>query len=82
MATVFVPDHSDPNAVILPVIYLKQRRLLAQICRCESGRVCPLCPGISEVDLFGYREGIIYLDAEVSDGAFDFGVAEQELHGS
>ena len=25
---------------------------------------------------FGYREGIIYLDAEVSDGAFDFGVAE------
>jgi hypothetical protein len=31
--------------------------------------------------LFSYREGIIDLDAEVSDGAFDFGVAEQELHG-
>ena len=34
------------------------------------------------IDLFGYREGMIYLDAEVSDGAFDFGVAKQELHGS
>jgi hypothetical protein len=39
-------------------------------------------PSVSDIDLFGYCEGIIYLDAEVSDGAFDFGVAEQELHGS
>ena len=40
-------------------------------------------PGhISNVNLFRYREGIIHLDAEVSDGTFDFGVAEQELHGS
>jgi len=31
--------------------------------------------------LFSYREGVIDLNAEVSDGAFDFGVAEQELHG-
>ena len=45
-----------------------------------SGRARPLCPGISDIDLFGYRKGIIYLDAD--DGAFDFGVAEQELHGS
>jgi hypothetical protein len=30
--------------------------------------------------LFRNREGIIDLDAEVSDGAFDFGVAKQELH--
>ena len=55
---------------------------IGPICRCGSGRACLLCPGISDVDLFGYREGIIYLDAEVSDGAFDFGVAKQELHGS
>jgi len=34
-------------------------------------------PGSSDVNLFRYREGIIYLNAEVSDGAFDFGVAEQ-----
>jgi hypothetical protein len=39
-------------------------------------------PGVSDVDLFGYREGIIHLDAEVSDGTFDFGVAKQELYGS
>jgi catechol 1,2-dioxygenase len=40
----------------------------------------PLCPGISDVDLFRYREGIIYLNAEVSHSAFNLGVA-QELHG-
>ena len=44
------------------------------------GRACLLCPGISDVDLFRYREGIINLNAEVSDGAFDFGVPEQELN--
>jgi len=38
-------------------------------------------PGISDINLFRYRKRIIYLDAEVSDGIFDFGVAEQELHG-
>ena len=39
-------------------------------------------PSVSDIDLFGYREGIIYLDAEVSDGAFDFGVAEKRLDDS
>jgi hypothetical protein len=37
---------------------------------------------MSDVNLFRYRQGIIYLDAEVSNSAFDLGVAEQELHGS
>jgi hypothetical protein len=52
------------------------------VCRERTGRACLLCPGISDVNLFRYREGIIYLDAEVSDGAFDLGMVEQELHGS
>jgi hypothetical protein len=39
MAIVFVPDHSDPNAVILPIIYLKQCRFLAlNVVCCETGR--------------------------------------------
>jgi len=42
---------------------------MAQICRIQVGRACPLCPGISGVDLFGYREGIIYLDAEHPHGS-------------
>jgi hypothetical protein len=54
---------------------------MAQSCRCVLGRACPLCPDISDVDLFRYREGIVDLNAEVSDGAFDFGVAKQKLHG-
>ncbi len=28
-------------------------------------------PDISDINLFRYREGIIYLNAEVSDGAFN-----------
>jgi hypothetical protein len=50
---------------------------MAKICRCWSGGACLLCPGISDINLFRYRESIIYLDAEVSNGAFDLGVAEQ-----
>ena len=48
--------------------------------RCVLGRACPLCPGISDVYLFSYRESVINLNAEVSDGAFDFCVTEQELY--
>jgi hypothetical protein len=36
----------------------------------------------SHLDLFRYRQRIIHLDTEVSDGALDLGVAEQELYGS
>ena len=36
----------------------------------------------SEVDLFRYGKGVIDLNAEISDGALDLGMAEQKLHGS
>jgi hypothetical protein len=55
------------------------------VARCGAngaGGACLLCPGSSDVNLFRYGKGIIDLDAEVSDGAFNFGVAEQELHSS
>jgi hypothetical protein len=42
----------------------------------KLGRAYPLCPGISDINLFCYSQGIVYFDAEVSDGAFDLGVAE------
>ena len=48
------------------------------------GRTCPLCPGrpgASDVDLFRYRQGVIDLDAEIPDRAFDLGMPEQELDG-
>jgi hypothetical protein len=35
-----------------------KRSLLAQICRNWSGRACPLCPGLSDVNLFRYRQRI------------------------
>jgi hypothetical protein len=38
--------------------------------------------GISDVYLFGYCQRIINLDTEIPDGAFDLGMAEQELDGA
>src|SRR4029077_7515587 len=40
----------------------------------------PLCPRSLDIDLFAYRDSVINLDAQVSHGAFDLGVAEQELN--
>ena len=54
---------------------------LAQNGGYRSGRACPLCPGISDINLVRYCEGIIYFDAEISDRAFDLGMSEQKLDG-
>ena len=45
------------------------------------GRACPLCPGISDINLFRYCQSIIYLDTEISHRAFNRGVAKQKLDG-
>jgi hypothetical protein len=55
--------------------------LLAQNGHLKVGRACPLCPGISDINLFRYCEGIIYFDAEISDRAFDLCMSEQKLDG-
>ena len=49
---------------------------MAQSCRSEAGRACPLCPGNSDVNLFRYGQGIIDFDTEISNGAFDLGVSK------
>jgi hypothetical protein len=36
-------------------------------------------PPISDICLFRYCESIIHFDAEIPDGALDFGVTEQKL---
>jgi hypothetical protein len=41
----------------------------------------PLYPGISDINLFRYCQGVIDLDAEIPDRAFDLGMSKQELHG-
>jgi hypothetical protein len=45
----------------------------------RTGRACPLCPGISDINLFRYCQGVIDLDAEIFDRAFDLGMTEQKL---
>jgi hypothetical protein len=52
-------------------------QLLAQNGGRTAGRACPLCPGISDINLFRYCQGVVDLDAEIPDGAFDLGMAEQ-----
>jgi hypothetical protein len=50
--------------------------LLAQTAGWRTGRACPLCPGVSDINLFRYCQGVIDLDAELSDRAFDLGMPE------
>ena len=39
-------------------------------------------PGISDINLFRYcQEGIVHFDAQISNRAFDLGVAKQKLDG-
>ncbi len=45
------------------------------------GRACPLCPGISDINLFRYCQGVIDLDAEIADRAHDLSMLKQELDG-
>ena len=47
----------------------------------EVGQSMSALPGMSDINLFRYCEGIIYLDAEISHRAFDLGMSEQELDG-
>jgi hypothetical protein len=48
----------------------------------DSGRDGRPAPRGSDIDLFGYGESIINLDAKVAHRALDLGVAKQELYGS
>src|SRR5262245_53854494 len=45
------------------------------------GRAYPLCPGTSDINLLRYRERVVNVNAEISDGAFDLRVAQQKLDG-
>ena len=53
--------------------------LAADFERLTGFGITQLRPGTSDINLFCYRESIIYLDPEISNRAFDLGVPEQEL---
>ena len=48
----------------------------------KKGQSQSALPGSSDVDLFGYGESVIDFNAEIPDGAFDFGMSQQQLHGT
>lgn len=45
----------------------------------EGGQSMPALPSISDINLFRYRQGVIDLNAEIPDRAFDLCMPEQEL---
>ena len=47
-----------------------------------AGQSTSALPPEPYVNLFCYRESIVDLDAEISNGTLDLGVPEEELHGS
>jgi hypothetical protein len=49
---------------------------MARSCRSKRGRAGLLCPGSSDINLFRYGQGIVYVDPEVPDHAFNLSVAE------
>src|SRR6478735_5039444 len=49
---------------------------------CPEGRQSIFAlPPVSDIDLLGNREGIVHLDTEIPDGAFDLSVPQEQLHG-
>src|SRR6266480_836082 len=46
----------------------------------ERGRAIPLCPGKSDVDLFGYCESIVDFNAQIAHRALNLLVPQQKLN--
>ena len=65
-----------------PRLSLYSWRRVLRSAREGEGRVSPLCPRTSDVDLFGDAESVIHLDTEVPDGALDLRVPQQQLNGT
>jgi hypothetical protein len=43
----------------------------------RTGSARPLCPGVSDIHLFRYCEGVVDLNPKVSDCAFNLGMPER-----
>jgi hypothetical protein len=68
------------SALSVPRCSLEFRPLLALQRRLGRGKASRLCPCSSDVDLFGYGEGVIDLNAEIAHCALNLLVPQQELH--
>jgi hypothetical protein len=55
---------------------------MAHLAGSRPGRARQLCPVNSDVDFLRDLNGVVYLDTKVTDSAFDFSMAEEELDGS
>jgi hypothetical protein len=90
-STHFVRRHPLPQGErglckvwIIPILYQRLAELPTLMfgSRLHIGNEIRLAlPLISDINLFCYCQRIIYFDAEIPNGAFDLGVAEQKLDG-
>jgi hypothetical protein len=48
----------------------------------QGGQSGHALPGHSDLDLLGYGKRIVDLDTQIADGAFDLGMAEEQLEGT
>ena len=54
---------------------------MADIMGVTEGQSVSALPRRLDVNLLRNRDGIVYLDAKISNRAFDFGVTKKQLHG-
>jgi hypothetical protein len=54
---------------------------IADIMGLTEGQSVSALPRRLDVNLLRNRDGIVYLDAKISNRAFDFGVTKKQLHG-
>ena len=55
---------------------------IADIAGPDGGQSISAPPGISNVDLLGYGEGIVHINAEIPHSALYLGVTKQKLDGT
>jgi hypothetical protein len=81
VGNLFVSDVLESSMLLNRQNSSRKFLFLAQDRRLEGGQSMSALPGYFRNRLFRYCQGVIDLNAEVPDRAFDLGMSEQELDG-
>jgi hypothetical protein len=81
VGNLFVSDVLESSMLLNRQNSSRKFLFLAQDRRLEGGQSMSALPGYFRNRLFRYCQGVIDLNAEIPDRAFDLGMSEQELDG-
>jgi hypothetical protein len=81
VGNLFVSDALESSMLLNRQNSSRKFLFLAQDRRLEGGQSMSALPGYFRNRLFRYCQGVIDLNAEIPDRAFDLGMSEQELDG-